>query len=267
VQNLKLFKLVMAVAISIVNQKGGVGKTTTAVNLAAGLANLGKKVLIIDMDPQGHAGQHLGLEIQHKAGVLEVLKGEKNITDVILPSAHKHVWVIPSNVKLGQFNQQSPIGMQFLLRAPIDQIRANFDFIFFDCQPSLSLLTLNSLNACDAVLLPIQAEFLALDGLSQLMLTIKEIKIKMHPKLRVLGLVITMFDKRNNLSDEVRQELATHFKNDLFETSIPRSVKLAESPSFGVSIDQYDASSPGAKAYAELSQEVLERVKNMGLMG
>jgi chromosome partitioning protein len=156
--------------------------------------------------------------------------------------------------------------MQFLLRDPINHIKSNFDFIFFDCQPSLSLLTLNALNACDAVILPIQAEFLALDGLSQLMLTIREIKIKMHPKLRVLGLVITMFDKRNNLSEEVRQELTTHFKDDLFATAVPRSVKLAESPSFGVSIDQYDPNSSGAKAYAELSQEVFDRSKKMGLI-
>ncbi|GAB4144661.1 MAG: AAA family ATPase [Patescibacteria group bacterium] len=255
----------MGAIIAIVNQKGGVGKTTTAVNLSSSLANLGYKVLLIDLDPQGHAGQHLGIEVNQYSTILEVLNEKKKLGEIVIPSSHNNLWVAPANLNLGQFNQQNPVGKQFVLRQAIAELKSKYDYIVYDCQPSLSLLTLNALNSCDAVILPIQAEFLALDGLSQLMLTIKEVKIKMHPKLKVLGLLVTMFDRRNNLSSEVKAELAEHFSNDLFQTVVPRNVKLAESPSFGKSIDQYDRNGIGSLAYADLAKEVVERVQSMGL--
>lgn len=255
----------MAVVISVTNQKGGVGKTTTAVNLSAALAHLGYKVLLVDFDPQGHSGEHLGVKIiSNDSGsktILEVLHKEKNLASVTYPSYLPNLWVIPSNLKLGQFNQNPPAGNQFTLKNALElEIQGRFDFVVIDCQPSLSLLTLNALTACEYVLLPVQAEFLALDGLSQLVLTLKEIQTKLHPKLKVLGILLTMFDRRNRLSSEVKNELEKNFRSDLFQTVIPRTVKLAESPSFGRSIFEYDPNSPGAEAYQQLATEIIQRV-------
>jgi len=255
----------MAVVISVTNQKGGVGKTTTAVNLSAALAHLGNRVLLIDFDPQGHSGEHLGVKtISDTAGpktILEALQKEKNLPSVTYPSYLPNLWVVPSNLKLGQFNQNPPAGNQFALKNLIDsETPEKFDYVIIDCQPSLSLLTLNALTACEYVLLPVQAEFLALDGLSQLVLTLKEIQTKLHPKLKVLGILLTMFDRRNRLSSEVKNELEKNFRNDLFQTVIPRTVKLAESPSFGRSIFEYDPNSPGAEAYQMLADEIIHRI-------
>jgi chromosome partitioning protein len=248
--------------IAVVNQKGGVAKTTTAVNTAAALANQGKKVLLVDFDPQGHSGDYIGVVSRENKNILDVL--EKNTTPKAAwqPSYIKNLWVLPSNLNLGKYNQNSPVGRQFILRDVLTEDAVEFfDYIFIDCQPSLSLLTLNALTACDYVLLPVQAEFLALDGLSQLIITLKEIQTKLHPKLQVLGVVLTMFDRRNKLSYEVREELKKNFGSDMFETSIPRSVKLAESPSFSKAIFDYAPSSMGARAYYDLAIEIDEKIQ------
>ncbi len=252
----------MSTIISIVNQKGGVGKTTTSANLSAALAKYGFRVLLIDFDPQGHSSEHVGIKVEQGKTALEVLEGDRSIAESIYPSYVPNLWVLAATLKLGQFNQNSPVGRQFALKQAMDkEVRDKFDFVIIDCQPSLSLLTLNALVSSDKVLLPVQAEFLALDGLSQLIVTLKEIKTKLHPKLSVLGILLTMFDRRNRLSSEVKDELVKNFYDDLFNTVIPRSVKLAESPSFGKSILDYAPDSPGSEAYKNLAIEVLKKLK------
>ncbi len=259
----------MATVISITNQKGGVGKTTSAVNLGAALSRMNYRVLIIDFDPQGHSGEHLGVKIMNdpasgQVTILEALMGYKPSLSCIYNTYMPNLWIIPSNLKLGQFNQNLPAGLQFNLKNILTKdLLDKFDFILIDCQPSLSLLTLNALTACDYVILPVQSEFLALDGLMQLVVTLKEIQTKLHPKLKVLGILLTMFDRRNRLSGEVKQELEKNFGQDLFQVSIPRTVKLAESPSFGKAIFDYDPSSSGAEAYAYLAKEVLIKLGMM----
>jgi len=256
----------MGLIISITNQKGGVGKTTTAVNLAASLARNRKRTLIIDFDPQGHATEHVGIrtstpESQTKT-VLEALNHTQKVQDCIFQTYMPNLFILPANLRLGQFNQNAPQGKQFLLKdILVPKIKDQFDFILIDCQPSLSLLTLNALTTSDKVLLPVQAEFLALDGLMQLVITLKDVQQKLHPKLEVLGILLTMFDTRNRLSGEVQNELAKNFDKDLFHTVIPRNVKLAEAPSFGKTIFDYDSFSTGAQAYEKLSGEILTKLK------
>jgi chromosome partitioning protein len=255
----------MSQIIAVTNQKGGVGKTTSSVNVAASLAYQGYKTLVIDFDPQGHSSEHLGLrQFENKQDphtILQVLKKEKTLPACVIPSRIPNLWALTADLSLGQFNQMSPTGNQFLLKEAINlDIRNKYDFIIIDCQPSLSLLTLNALTCSNRVLLPVQAEFLALDGLSQLILTLHEVQTKLHPQLRVLGIFLTMFDARNKLSGEVLAELQKNFKDDLFTTVIPRNVKLAEAPSFGKSIFEYDPGSQGAQAYHRLTQEIINRI-------
>jgi chromosome partitioning protein len=254
----------MSHVISVTNQKGGVGKTTTAVNLASGLAHLGKNVLLIDFDPQGHATEHLGgrtLKNPELPTVLEALTQQMPVRNCIYQSYIPKLKLLGSNLRLGQFNQMPPVGNQFKLSEILTQdVHQEFDFIIIDCQPSLSLLTLNTLTAADYVLLPVQAEFFALDGLSQLVITLKDVQTKLHPKLQVLGILLTMFDARNRLSTEVYNELKRNFGGDIFETVIPRNVKLAEAPSFSQSIFEYDRFCSGAQAYGNLCNEVLTKV-------
>jgi chromosome partitioning protein len=245
------------ITIAVTNQKGGVGKTTTTVNLASALASMGKTVLIIDMDPQGHAGEHLGVD--NSKTILDALKDKSQMMSVIQNTYKKNLFVVPSNLHLGQFNQLNPSGNQFVLRDVIAMVKNEFDFVVIDSQPSLSLLTLNALTAADQIILPVQAEFFALDGLSQLILTLKEIQTKMHPKLKVLGILLTMFDKRNKLAGEVKNELAKNFGDELFAVTIPRNVKLAEAPSFSKSILEYDSGCIGSDAYKELAKEVYQK--------
>ena len=246
------------ITIAITNQKGGVAKTTTTVNLSASLASMGYRVLIIDMDPQGHAGEHLG--VKKEQTILEVLTKQTVIQNNIVKTYKQNLYCLPSNLQLGQFNQLNPTQYQYALKAALAEIKGDFDFILIDCQPSLSLLTLNALTASDYVILPVQAEFFALDGLSQLVYTLKEIQNRLHPTLGVLGILLTMFDRRNKLSLEVRQELTQNFRESLFKTVIPRNIKLAEAPSFNLAINDYDKGSAGADAYQNLAKEILKKL-------
>lgn len=254
----------MSTIISVTNQKGGVGKTTTAVNLASSFARNGIRTLIIDFDPQGHATEHLGareFSEKNQLSVLNILENKDQANNNIVPTYQPNLFLFPANLKLGLYNQNSPQGRQFALKEALNQdILKNFPIIIIDCQPSLSLLTLNALTTADYVLLPVQAEFLALDGLSQLIVTLREVQTKLHPKLSVLGILLTMFDSRNRLSGEVYNELQKNFGKDLFQTVIPRNVKLAEAPSFGKAIFDYDPNSSGSKSYELLLQEVLTKL-------
>jgi len=255
----------MGKIIAVVNQKGGVGKTTTSVNVAAALAHQGYRTLLLDLDPQGHSTEHMGVrnfaEGDDEKTVLQILHKQREASGCVVPTYLPKLWVMPANLRLGQFNQDSPQGRQFALKEGLgEDIKDKYDYIIIDCQPSLSLLTLNALTVCDYVLLPVQAEFFALDGLTQLIITLKEVQTKLHPKLSVLGVLVTMYDRRNKLSYEVKHELQKNFGDDLFKITIPRSVKLAEAPSFGQSIFEYDPKSYAAERYAALARELMQRV-------
>lgn len=253
---------VMGKIISVANQKGGVGKTTTCVNLAAYLANLGKKVLLIDMDPQGNACQSLGVEIdKEKDTIYEVLLGETDLTSVSYPSVQKNLDVVPSTVDLAGA-EVDLVYMDYrekMLRAAVSKVKSQYDYIFIDCPPSLGLLTVNALTASDTILIPIQCEYFALVGLGQLMNTVRLIKKHLNPEIEIEGVLLTMKDNRSNLVAEVSAEIRKHFGSTVYETSIPRNVRLAESPSHGLPILMYDGKSKGAIAYKTLCDEFLSR--------
>ncbi len=255
----------MAKVIGIVNQKGGVGKTTTTVNVAAFLAELGKMVLIVDMDPQGNATSGLGVnrnEIEH--GIYEALAKQKNIGDIICETPHVGLRIAPATQNLAGASVElvSVENREFQLRELLSEIRHGYDYILIDCPPSLGLLTVNSLVAADQLLIPVQAEYYALEGLGQLLETVKLVQTHIHPELEVLGAVLTMFDKRTRLSTEVMTELYKYFPNNIFRSVIPRTIRLAEAPSFGKSILHYEPNGKGAKAYEKLAREILERHYN-----
>jgi chromosome partitioning protein len=251
--------------ICIANQKGGVGKTTTSVNLSAALAELGQRVLLVDLDPQGNASSGLGLKRQdyQEANIYHVLIGEILIQEAIHPSRREQLHVAPANPDLvgAEIELVDMPEREFRLKQALKSVEAQYDYCLIDCPPSLGLLTVNALSAADSFLVPLQCEYYALEGLSQLLNTAGLVKKNLNPKLAIEGILLTMFDTRNNLSHQVVQEIQTHFGNKVFKAIIPRNVRLSEAPSHGQSIFDYDPKSVGAIKYLELAHELLERQK------
>jgi chromosome partitioning protein len=248
--------------LAIANQKGGVGKTTTAVNLGVYLAAAGQRVLLIDMDPQANATSSLGFD-KHSmpTSIYDTLVDSKPLAEVIIPSGRPNLDLAPSAVALaGAEVELVPLlAREHRLTRALDRVSARYDVVLLDCPPSLGLLTLNALAAADGVVIPLQSEYLALEGLMQLRQTIELVIGHVNPRLTVFGIVLTMFDMRTNLSAQVQQEVRTHFPGELFETVIPRSVRLSEAPSYGQSIREYDPTSRGALAYEQLAAELVRR--------
>ena len=257
--------------ISIINQKGGVGKTTTVINLAAGLSMKGKKILVIDLDPQGNATTGLGLSNTENSEntIYSVLNGTKNISEVINKTKFENLNLITSNVDLSGLELETADDNRraFILK---DQIMAylkdsgeSYDYVLIDCPPSLSLLTIMALVSSNSLVVPLQTEFFALEGLTQLMKTIERIKNNLNPELLIKGILLTMYDKRNKLSSEVEKEAREYFKDKVYQTVVPRNVRLSEAPSHGVPVLIYDRNCPGSKSYFSFTEEFLNQEKMM----
>ena len=251
----------MGKAIAIFNQKGGVGKTTTNINLAACLAKKGTKILVLDIDPQGNTTSGLGIEKKalKRSSYDLMIEDDINAEDVILKTGVDNLDIIPANVSLSGAEVELAIirGREKRLKKALNQVKEKYDFIFIDCPPSLGLLTINSLTAVDSVLIPIQCEFYALEGVAQLMNTIEIVRKNLNEKLYVQGVILSMFDGRTNLSVQVVEEVKKYFREKVYKTVIPRNVRLAEAPSYGLPIIEYDPKSKGAEAYREFADEFL----------
>ena len=252
----------LARIVAIANQKGGVGKTTTAINLATALAAVGRRVLVVDLDPQGNASTGLGLtREQRRLGVYDVLIGAARLDEAAVPSAVPGLAVVPATVDLSgaEIELVDLERREYRLAESIDAASLDYDFVLIDCPPALGLLTLNALVAADAILVPLQCEFFALEGLTHLMRTVERIREKFNPRLEIQGVVLTMFDKRNNLSDLVAADVREFFGDKVYATVIPRNVRVSEAPSHGKPVLIYDIRCPGSQAYIMLASEVLRR--------
>ncbi len=247
---------------ALANQKGGVGKTTTAVSLADGLAIRGQRTLLIDVDPQANATSSLGFDKQHiQPSLYAVLLQDMPLRDILLPTARPQLALAPSAPALAgaEVDLVSELGREYRLRDALAAVRDEYDYVIIDCPPSLGLLTINALAAADGVIIPVQCEYLPLEGLAMLMQTIELVRRRLNPRLTIQGVMMTMYDGRTNLAQQVVGEVRDHFGARLFSTIVPRSVRLSEAPSFGRTIFQYAPSSPGGVAYARLAEELLAR--------
>ena len=252
----------MSKIICIANQKGGVGKTTTAVNLAACLAEQGKRILLVDMDPQGNASSGLGVRAGQKT-VYEAILGECTLDSAIEKTRQKKLSVAPSDIRLAgaELELANMERREYRLRAAMEAVRKDYDFMLIDCPPSLGMLTVNALTAAQSILIPIQCEYYALEGVTALMNTVQRVKRSLNPGLEIEGVLLTMLDGRTNLGLQVVAEVKKHFKHQVFQTTVPRNVRLGEAPSHGLPIHLYDARSTGAEAYMSLAKEVIKKNK------
>ncbi len=252
----------MGKIVSVVNQKGGVGKTTTAVNLASGIGIAGKKVLLVDADPQGNSTSGFGVNKKNaKITSYELLIGKAKLESAVIKTEFKNVDIVPSSMDLAaaEVDLIEIEHREAQLKMSLAAAREKYDYIFIDCPPSLGLITINALNASDTVLVPIQCEYFALEGLSQLMASVRQVKRLYNPTLEIEGIVLTMYDARLNLTGQVVSEIKKYFSNQLYKTAIPRAVRLSEAPSYGMPIQYYDKRSKGAAAYDDLAKEFLKR--------
>ncbi len=250
----------MVKVIAIANQKGGVGKTTTAVNLAACLAALDRKVLLVDSDPQGNATSGLGFDKRDiKQCIYDTLINDVSMQDVLKHTAYKNLDVIPATIQLAgaEIELVSLMNREGRMKNSLERVKHNYDYVIIDCPPSLGLLTINALTAASSVIIPIQCEFYALEGVTMLMNTIQLVQRNLNPALKLEGVLMTMFDSRTNLSTEVVEEVKKYFKTKMYQTIIPRNVRLSEAPSHGQPVIDYDSKSKGAQVYMELAQEVV----------